>query len=987
MSHAIEFSAPIGDEVRTTTCYMCACRCGIRVHLKDGAVRYIEGNPEHPVNRGVLCAKGSAGIMQHYSPARLSRPLLRTGERGRGEFREISWEEAVGLAVEWLRPLREKDPRKLAFFTGRDQSQALTGWWASRFGTPNYAAHGGFCSVNMAAAGLYSIGASFWEFGEPDWEHTRWLMLFGVAEDHDSNPIKLGLAKLKARGARVVSVNPVRTGYSAIADEWIGITPGTDGRLILALVHELLRAGRVDARYLAAYTNAPWLVVEDPGGAEDGLFARDPEGRPLAWDREEGVPRPAPDPAVRPALRGRVTLPDGRAARPVFELLARRYLDPGYAPDAAAAVTGVSADTIRRLAAEMARIAFTETVTLDVPWTDAFGRRHETMTGRPVAFHAMRGISAHSNGFQTCRALHLLQMLLGAVDVPGGFRYKTPFPKPAPPPQLPAGRPDQVTAGQPMPGPPLGFPQGPEDLLVDDDGRPTRIDKAFSWEAPLAAHGMMHTVIRNAWAGDPYPIDTLFLYMANMAWNSAMNTAETAAMLTDRDPATGEYRIPRFIYSDAFASETVAYADLVLPDTTYLERWDCISLLDRPIGSADGPGDSIRQPVVAPDRDVRPFQDVLLEIGARLGLPGLVREDGTARYPGGYPDFLANHEYGRGSVRSRAGAARTGRPTGPGRPNPRQLDHYVANGCFWRDELAPAQRYFKHCKPRLPGVCEAHGLHRRGRSDSCSSSTASPCNASGSRRADMARYSRPASTGRGWSGTSTRSPCGTSRSGPRAKRRAGLVTRPRAGKGYRNASDGAREEDDWPLHAVTQRPMAMYHSWGSQRRLAPAASARATISTCLTRWHKSSGSRTTTGCSWRAGTDGCGRKSMRMRAVNERTVWTWTRSASVRARGISPRMPRKGCAASSSTTSSPSCSPSVRAATATRTRTRSPDRPPGTTSGCGSARRTARGSARRPLPSPPGVAPVRPRACSASASSSGARRNARSRGGGAPGRA
>ena len=124
MERGIEHSAPIGDEVRTTTCYMCACRCGIRVHLKDGEVRYIEGNPDHPVNRGVLCAKGSAGIMQHYSPARLRRPLLRTGERGSGEFREISWEEAIGLAVEWLRPLRETDPRKLAFFTGRDQSQA-----------------------------------------------------------------------------------------------------------------------------------------------------------------------------------------------------------------------------------------------------------------------------------------------------------------------------------------------------------------------------------------------------------------------------------------------------------------------------------------------------------------------------------------------------------------------------------------------------------------------------------------------------------------------------------------------------------------------------------------------------------------------------------------------------------------------------------------------------------------------------------------------
>ena len=200
-----------GDEVKTTTCYMCACRCGIKVWLADGRIRYIQGNPEHPVNRGVLCAKGSAGIMQHYSPARLRKPLLRVGERGSGEFREIEWDEALELATDWLAPIRARNPDELAFFTGRDQSQALTGWWAQQFGTVNYAAHGGFCSVNMAAGGLYTLGGSFWEFGEPDWEHTQYLMLWGVAEDHDSNPIKLGLGKLKARGAKIVAVNPVRT--------------------------------------------------------------------------------------------------------------------------------------------------------------------------------------------------------------------------------------------------------------------------------------------------------------------------------------------------------------------------------------------------------------------------------------------------------------------------------------------------------------------------------------------------------------------------------------------------------------------------------------------------------------------------------------------------------------------------------------------------------------------------------------------------------
>src|SRR6516165_4882728 len=238
----VETSPRVSDEVKCTTCYMCACRCGIKVHLKDGGIRYIEGNRDHPVNRGVICGKGASGIMQQHSPAKLRKPLRRVGERGSGEFREIEWEEAIGTAVEWLASIRGADPKKLAFFTGRDQSQSMTGFWATQFGTPNFAAHGGFCSVNMAAAGMYTIGGSFWEFGEPDWEHTKLLLMFGVAEDHDSNPIKIHLSAMKRRGAKSISINPVRTGYSAIADEWIGVRPGTDGLLALSLVHELLKA-------------------------------------------------------------------------------------------------------------------------------------------------------------------------------------------------------------------------------------------------------------------------------------------------------------------------------------------------------------------------------------------------------------------------------------------------------------------------------------------------------------------------------------------------------------------------------------------------------------------------------------------------------------------------------------------------------------------------------------------------------------------------
>jgi sulfite dehydrogenase (quinone) subunit SoeA len=774
----LDTSPHVSDEIRHTTCYMCACRCGINVHLTSGKVSYIEGNRDHPINKGVLCAKGAAGIKQITAPSRLRAPLRRVGPRGSGAFEEISWDEALQLAVDWMAPLREAAPEKLAFFTGRDQSQSFTGWWAQAFGTPNYAAHGGFCSVNMAAAGIYTIGGAFWEFGQPDWDLTKLFVMFGVAEDHDSNPIKIGLGKLKTRGARVIGVNPIRTGYNAVADDWLGVTPGTDGLLILSLIHCLLEAGKVDLDYLAQWTNAPMLVNETEG-PEKGLFVKNAESQPFVIDRRTGQPAPWDGKGVQPDL-GAVW----EGHRTVFQHMAERYLAPEHAPEAVAERVGISAARIRGLAAELAHVAFDQAISLDQPWTDFRGNAHGRMIGRPVSFHAMRGISAHSNGFQTARALHLLQIILGTVEVPGGYRLKPPYPKPMeahPTPHF------VVKPGQPLSGPHLGYVRSPENLALLEDGSPARIDKAFSWENPFSAHGLMQMVIPNAHAGDPYKIDTLFLYMANMAWNSSMNSSAAMDMLTDKDES-GAYVIPRIIYSDAYASEMVAYADLILPDTTYMERHDCISMLDRPISEPGAAGDAIRWPVVEPDRDVRGFQSVLLDLGARLGLPGFVAEDGGPKFKD-YADYITNHQR-RPGVGPLMGYRGDGSAVGRGAPNPDQIARYIENGGFFQAHVPDEGAYYKPWNAAYQDWAVETGFYE----------TPQPYL--------FAIWSEP-------------------------MRRFQLAAE---GYGFTQPPDALRDRikqamdplpvwyppfgDDaaagYPVHALTQRPMAMYHSWGSQ---------------------------------------------------------------------------------------------------------------------------------------------------------------------------
>ena len=460
-----------------------------------------------------------------------------------------------------------------------------------------------------------------------------------------------------------------------------------------------------------------------------------------------------------------------------------------YAPEAVAERCGISAERIRGIANEIARVAFEESFELDQEWTDFRGETHSKMTGRPVSFHSMRGISAHSNGFQTCRSLHVLQILLGTVEVPGGFRFKPPYPKPAtihPKPHY------GVTPGKPLDGPHLGFVHGPDDLALKPDGTAARIDKAFTWDNPMSAHGMMHMVISNAHAGDPYKIDTLFMYMANMAWNSSMNTRGVIDMLTDMNEETGEYVIPRIIYSDAYSSEMVAYADLILPDTTYLERHDCISLLDRPICEADAAADAIRWPVIEPDRDVRGFQSVLCELGARLDLPGFINEDGTQKYAD-YADYITNHIRKPG-IGPLAGwrMGENGLQNGRGDANEAQLDAYIENGGFFVEHIPEGANYYKPWNMAYQEWAVGMGIIDK------------PEPYLFQLYVEPMRKFQRAAEGHG------------ERQPPEHLRERVKTTMDPLPIWYEPFEDSAVDVDEYPVHALTQRPMAMYHSWGSQ---------------------------------------------------------------------------------------------------------------------------------------------------------------------------
>jgi anaerobic selenocysteine-containing dehydrogenase len=279
--------------------------------------------------------------------------------------------------------------------------------------------------------------------------------------------------------------------------------------------------------------------------------------------------------------------------------------------------------------------------------------------------------------------------------------------------------------------------------------------------------------------------------MANMAWNSSMNTSEVRRMLNDKDE-DGEYKIPFLIVADAFQSETVAFADLVLPDTSYLERHDCMSILDRPISEFDGPVDSVRIPVLPPTGDSKPFQEVIIELGSRLKLPAFTNADGSRKFRD-YPDFVINYEAAPGIGFLAGWRGKGGEKFMKGEPNPRQWEMYEKNNCVFHFELPKSYQYMRNWNLGYLEWSKRHALTRY----------VEPINIH--IYSEVLQKFRLAAQGK----SDTKQPP------DHLRKRVETHFDPLP---FYSQPLEAEVSDlhKYPLNAITQRPMAMYHSWDSQ---------------------------------------------------------------------------------------------------------------------------------------------------------------------------
>ncbi|MBI3376798.1 MAG: molybdopterin-dependent oxidoreductase [Nitrospirae bacterium] len=256
-----------------SNCNMCGGQSGIKVKVVNGRAVKIEGiaNPNNIANissnyekavgelgalykdkdaAGRLCSKGNSGLRSLYDPDRLKTPMVRVGERGSGKWKAISWDEAVNKVAENLQKIKEKHgAESLAWFSEDHSFTHIQQDFCKIYGTPNYHNHANLCDVSRKASFKLLMGN---ERPLADFEDTSYALIFGW------NP--LGATKWillpgiwnrgRAKGAKMVLVDPVCSQTAAKADEWVPIRPGTDGAMALAIGHVLIKKNLINKAFI-----------------------------------------------------------------------------------------------------------------------------------------------------------------------------------------------------------------------------------------------------------------------------------------------------------------------------------------------------------------------------------------------------------------------------------------------------------------------------------------------------------------------------------------------------------------------------------------------------------------------------------------------------------------------------------------------------------------------------------------------------------------
>ena len=471
-----------------TTCEMCVNKCSVIAVVENGVIHKLNPNPENPKSRGMLCARGNAGLQQVYDSARLKRPLIRAGNRGEGKWRPVSWEEAFDFTAKKLAETKDKyGPQGTLWSSTESLQEVFFGNLGSAFGSPNLVRHPTLClaSVNLAYSMTFGTVPSF------DLLNSKYIIMSGANRlESFITPDTMDLIEsAEYRKAKLIYLDPRFTVTASKADEWYPIRPGTDLAFLLAMLNVIIGENRYNKEFVANYT-----VGFDKLTEHVKTFTP-------AWAEQE---------------------------------------------------TDIAAKDIVRIARE---------------FSDAAPR---------AVYYAGRRSSWYREDFHTRRAQAILNAIVGSWDREGGM--------------VPNGK---IALGEYL-------------FLPWDDPAAPRVDE-MEKNFPLAAKGdgAYLKLRENVIAGAPYPVKAWMVHKQD-PMNALPDQSRTLQMLEQMD----------FVgVIDVQMSDTAWYADVVLPESTYLERTDPIEVL-----SGIAPVVVYRQQVVKPAHDTKTTLEISQGLAKRLGL-------------------------------------------------------------------------------------------------------------------------------------------------------------------------------------------------------------------------------------------------------------------------------------------------------------------------------------------------------------------------------
>jgi len=499
------------DSYKTSVCTLCPGGCGIKVRRVGSRAVKIDGQPDHPNNQGGLCPLGLAGLQFLYGPSRVTAPMKRTGKRGEGKWQKVSWDEAIKDVTERLKTLRDqKKPQSVAWVADSDRGTLpqLIQRFLDAYGSPNFIRR-------PSAQDAYEMAVSLMQGQQGsvgfDMEKADHILSFGTGllQGWGAPVHMLKIFGKMHERKQIVQVEPRLSETAARADQWVAITPGTEGALAMGIAHVIIR----ESLYKHSFVNQATFGFND-------------------WTDADGNTRMG------------------------FKTLVLK----DYPPEIVSQITGIEPKTIAELARGFARAK------------------------TPIAVSG-RGQGHLPGSLNECMAVLALNALVGNINQPGGVQI--------------LAEPDYAR-----------WPEVKYDPTASAGLQEPRVDQAGSSQYPHARYRLHHLPEAINKAKGDSPVQALLVANANPLY-TLPDTAETQAAFD---------RIPLLVSFSSYMDETAAYSDYILPNHTFLERYEDVP---PPAGSAQSVI-GLAQPVVRPVYDTRHLGDVLIQLAQSLG--GFVKE-------------------------------------------------------------------------------------------------------------------------------------------------------------------------------------------------------------------------------------------------------------------------------------------------------------------------------------------------------------------------